>query len=74
MWPLASYSGADVTGRFPIGVSIIDALMVPADIAPGEYVLGFRYDCEMTAQVWSSCADITITNAAATAAHGQIIA
>ena len=24
------------------------------------YVLGFRYDCEATAQVWSSCADIEV--------------
>ena len=28
--------------------------------AAGEYVLGWRWDCEMSSQVWSSCADITI--------------
>jgi hypothetical protein len=33
---------------------------VPTDLAPGKYVLGFRYDCESTAQVWSNCADITL--------------
>ena len=33
---------------------------VPTDLPPGKYVLGFRYDCEMTSQVWSSCADIQI--------------
>ena len=37
-------------------------LRVPASIAPGEWVLGFRWDCESSAQVWQSCADITITN------------
>ena len=41
-------------------VSIVDALVIPTDLTPGEYVLGFRYDCEATAQVWSSCADIEI--------------
>eukprot|EP00038_Savillea_parva_P017602 m.21074 g.21074 ORF g.21074 m.21074 type:complete len:358 (+) comp3855_c0_seq1:52-1125(+) len=48
------------SGRFPYDVSIVDLLKVPEDIAPGPYVLGFRYDCEATAQVWSSCADIVI--------------
>jgi hypothetical protein len=48
------------SGRFPYAVSIVDALVVPSDLSPGPYVLGFRYDCEATAQVWSSCADIDI--------------
>jgi hypothetical protein len=46
--------------RHTDAVSIIDALVIPTDISPGPYVLGFRYDCEATAQVWSSCADIEI--------------
>ena len=33
---------------------------VPADLPLGEYALGFRWDCETSAQVWQSCADITI--------------
>jgi len=37
-----------------------DGLRVPVDIAPGEYVLSYRWDCEMTSQIWQSCADITI--------------
>ena len=40
--------------------AIEDTLVVPDDIPPGDYVLGWRWDCEMTSQVWSSCADITI--------------
>ena len=24
------------------------------------YVLGWRWDCEATAQVWSNCADVTL--------------
>jgi hypothetical protein len=39
--------------------SIIDEVHVPNQ--PGEYILSWRWDCEETAQVWSSCADITIT-------------
>ena len=40
--------------------AIEDDLLVPADLPAGEYVLGWRWDCEMTSQVWSSCADITV--------------
>ena len=41
-------------------VNIIDTLRIPADVPPGKYVLGLRWDCEKSAQVWSSCADIEI--------------
>ena len=44
--------------------SVIDLLKVPPTIKPGDYVLGWRYDCEATAQVWSNCADVTITGKA----------
>ena len=37
-----------------------DGLKVPADIPAGQYVLGYRWDCEMTSQIWSTCSDITI--------------
>ena len=40
--------------------TILDELEVPSRLPPGKYVLGFRYDCEATSQVWSSCADIEI--------------
>lgn len=48
------------SGRFPWDVAIVDTLVVPRGLVPGEYVLGFRWDCEATAQVWQSCADIEI--------------
>ena len=41
-------------------VSVRDALIVPVDLAPGDYVLGWRLDCEATAQVWSNCADVRV--------------
>ena len=56
------------SGRFPWDVSIVDWLLVPAHLEPGDYVLGFRWDCEATAQVWSSCADVTVAARRAVAA------
>jgi hypothetical protein len=38
---------------------IVDKVMVP-DVE-GEYVLGFRWESEQTPQVWTSCADVTIS-------------
>ena len=37
-----------------------DLVTVPEDLEPGQYVLSFRWDCEHTAQVWSSCANINV--------------
>lgn len=38
--------------------SIIDKVQVPN--IPGDYVIGFRYDCEQTPQVWQQCGDVRI--------------
>merc|ERR1712014_163784 len=40
--------------------SVMDEVQVPNK--PGEYILGWRWDCEETDQVWASCADIVITD------------
>jgi len=47
------------------GPSVLDVVKVP-NVKPGKYVLGFRYDCDATAQVWSNCADITIESSGVT--------
>ena len=39
---------------------MVDQLMVPTHIEPGEYILSWRWDCEETPQVWNSCADLTL--------------
>lgn len=44
------------------GVAVIDRVKIPSDLKPGKYVLGWRLDCEATAQIWSNCADITIAS------------
>merc|ERR1712039_1064514 len=54
----------DWPGASQHSVAIEDTLKVPADIAPGDYVLQWRWDCEMTSQVWTQCADITIADPA----------
>jgi hypothetical protein len=41
-------------------VTIVDRLQIPAELPAGSYTLGWRWDCEETAQVWSSCADVVI--------------
>jgi len=41
--------------------NIIDRVQIPSGIAPGDYVLSFRWDCEQTPQIWQNCADVTIT-------------
>lgn len=48
------------SGQFPYNVMILDTVSVPKSVPPGDYVLGFRWDCEKSAQVWAACADITI--------------
>lgn len=63
-----SYPGGNTEKDFPnpFGVSnkgkntaILDQVHVP-DVPPGDYVVGFRWDCETSSQVWLSCGDITI--------------
>ena len=44
----------------PTKYVIEDEVLVPPTLPPGDYVLGWRWDCEMTSQVWSNCADITL--------------
>jgi hypothetical protein len=50
------------TGDWMHNITMYDYLRVPEHLKPGEYVLGFRWDCESSAQVWQSCADVEITS------------
>jgi len=58
-YPPHVHNGKAVSGVGPV-VGIMDVVKVPSHLPPGKYVLGWRYDCEATAQVWSNCADITL--------------
>merc|ERR1719172_215832 len=53
---LTTFAGQSGANKF----SVLDEVKVPNQ--PGEYVLGWRWDCEETDQVWNSCADIVITD------------
>lgn len=39
--------------------NVVDKLIVP-NVPVGHYTLSFRWDCEQTAQIWATCADIEI--------------
>lgn len=41
--------------------TIQDKVVIPKNLSPGDYVLGWRWDCEETAQIWQNCADVVIT-------------
>ena len=73
--PLQSRSGADdgdgdgdggicrcsEGGETGLGdLEIVDRVMVPASLPAGEYVVGFRWDCEESNQIWASCADVAV--------------
>jgi hypothetical protein len=49
------------SGRDLPGLEIVDRVRIPADLPAGEWVLGWRWDCEQSSQIWSSCSDVTIT-------------
>eukprot|EP00040_Diaphanoeca_grandis_P027648 m.157851 g.157851 ORF g.157851 m.157851 type:complete len:387 (-) comp31067_c5_seq2:77-1237(-) len=58
-----SNNSQDVMGKCSnnwIEGAIVDEVVIPQGLNPGAYVLGFRWDCEETSQVWSSCADVTL--------------
>ena len=60
--PFGAVAPTRCWGDFPSHVQIIDWLTVPADLPVDEYVLGWRWDGEQSAQVWSACADLTIVD------------
>jgi len=39
---------------------IVDRIKIPNGLKPGAYVLGWRWDCEESNQIWQSCSDVTI--------------
>lgn len=58
-----AHTSVDVEGNCSgdwTGGVILDKVIIPSGLAPGNYVLGWRWDCEESSQVWSSCADIQV--------------
>lgn len=58
---ISGYSGTYAPyGRQGLPFSIVDRVRVPDDIAPGDWLLSWRWDCEQANQIWQSCADIRV--------------
>jgi len=55
-----AYPGISGFGKHIWNWAISDYVMIPEDIEAGEYLLGWRWDCEESTQVWQNCADIII--------------
>ena len=36
----------------PDNLEVVDEVRVPADFAPGKYVVQWRWDCEESSQIW----------------------
>lgn len=51
----------ECSGDWTHGV-IVDSVQIPSDFPPGPAVLGWRWDCEETTQVWANCADVQIVH------------
>ena len=45
-------------------MEVVDFVRIPRALPAGDYVLGWRWDCEQSSQVWSNCADITLAMSA----------
>jgi hypothetical protein len=59
--PLPGVSGFVHNATTPIDAfSVVDLVEVPLDLAPGPYLLSWRWDCEQSPQVWQNCADLII--------------
>lgn len=44
----------------PYNMEIVDMVQIPEDLPAGSYVVGFRWDCEESNQIWASCSDVDV--------------
>jgi len=62
--PLPGVSGFVRNTSYPersiTAFNVVDLVVVPTDIAPGRYLLSWRWDCEQSPQIWQNCADIEV--------------
>ena len=56
---LTCQCSGDGIGDIPT-LELFDSVIIPSELPAGDYVLGWRWDCEESTQVWSSCSDVTI--------------
>lgn len=53
-------SGYSNYGPLLPNLEVVDNVRIPKGLAPGRYVLQWRWDCEESDQVWASCSDVTV--------------
>lgn len=58
-WSTDGAGQGECSGDWTMGL-IADTVLIPKNLASGDYVLSWRWDSEETAQVWQNCADVTI--------------
>jgi hypothetical protein len=59
MWDGGAKDGVGNNVAVP-DLEIVDMVQIPTALPAGEYVLGWRWDCEESNQIWQSCSDLTI--------------
>ncbi len=60
------------TKKYMFQFNIVDKLVVPK-VPAGDYVLQWRWDCEMAPQIWLSCSDVTIVAGDTVAAEDGVV-
>lgn len=58
--PNSEWQKISVEHNKPRGWGFKDQVMVPATLEAGDYILSFRWDCQRSAQIWNTCANIQI--------------
>lgn len=43
--------------------SLMDRVMIPASLPLGQYVVSWRWDCELSPEIWTNCGDVVIVDA-----------
>lgn len=64
--PTVPTSNNEAGDYFPF--SVVDKVLIPEDLEPGEYLMSWRWDCEQSSQVWLNCADVTVVDPASSVA------
>jgi len=57
-FPAPFSGGSGVSWSF----SLVDRMVLPSDLAAGDYTVSWRWDCELTPQVWTNCGDVAIVD------------
>lgn len=66
--PIRGIAGFGYTNKTAPGLdmfhdySIVDQVIIPSTLEPGDYLLSWRWDCEQTTQIWQNCADVRIVS------------